>query len=276
MSKQPSIPATKYFVACGDGLDIINRGGSIALSLGYTDHQAVLQSDPGKYIPYVDSKDHNNRDKPKRFLFNESFRRLMTRASDKDNYGISQYDWLKNYPTCEGSPYGDYVEENGVRIQIGVQFRELDSAKDAEVALQADVKRIEAQADVLALDEQTLTEIAAILGQYGEPDQLMRLKVLEFAGKQPSNYFKYKNAGDRAVRAIVRKALKEKVFTTKGEIIMWDSTVIGANEDAAVSKILTDQSILDALQEKLGLKSEIKSEKKRPGNPNLQKKSEPA
>lgn len=259
-----------HFVICGEAKEKVDNGGSIALMDGYIDYDGIF-GEKGKYVKYVNSRDsRTGQDRGKRFRFDLSLRRVMVRDNDRDFNGIKQYDWLKNYPTCEGSPYGDYVVVNGVRKQRGVEFRELNTAKDAQVALEADTYRVKAQAEVLNLDDQTLEEVSAVLGHYGAVDQIMRLKVLEFAGKRPNEYFELMKSGDRSVRAIVRKALDRGIFSKKGSLIMFESTMMGADEDGAIATLVREPDMLNALQEKLGLaKTEIK---KSVGNPNFGKK----
>ncbi len=258
-----------HFVLCGEGLERVNRGGSYTLMEGYID-------DKGNYVTYyVGTKDKKGAPVGKRFRFDLSLRRLLVRDSDKDFNGLKLFDFLKNYPACEGSPYGEYVKdkETGKTVQVGIMFREMNNAKDAEVALEADELRIKAQSEVLSLDDQTLEEVAAILGHYGSVDKTMRLKVLEYAGKRPAEYFELMKSGDRTIRATVRKAIDAGIFTRKGSVIYWESTPVGADEDGAIAALLRDPSMLNALQEKLGYNPT--PVKKPVGNPNLRKKAEP-
>ena len=260
-----------YFVLVGDAREKAFKGGSITLMSGYVDSNAKVQSEKGKYVQYVKNRNDRGQDVPYRFKLNESLARLMVREYDKDYYGVTQYDWLKNYPGCEGSPYGSYtIDENGFKIQTGVIFRELNTKADAEVALKADKLRTDAQAEALALEEDVLQEVAAVLGHYGEPDAVMRLKVLEFAGKKPHEFKELMNAGDRGLRALVRRAIAEEVFTTKGSMIFWESTTIGADEDAAIARLMSDPTLTNGLKEKLGLYTEP-IEKPKVGNPNWRK-----
>lgn len=258
-----------HFVICGEGLEIVNRGGSHTLMEGYIDHDGVFGK-PGEYVTYyIGTKDKKGNPVGKRFRFDLSLRRLLVRDSDQDFNGIKLFDFLKNYPGCEGSPYGEYVVKDGVQVQEGILFREMNTAKDAAVALEADKFRVKAQAEVIALDDQTLEEVAAILGHYGEVDEIMRLKVLEFAGKRPNEYFDLMQSGDRSVRATVRKALDQGIFVKKGSMIMWDNTIIGADEDSAMGMLIKEPSMLKALQDKMSL---IPIQVKKPrGNPNLNK-----
>jgi hypothetical protein len=260
MNKKYQSVDHKMFVVTGEFLDIVNRGGSIALTLGYTDHEGLVGNTKGAYVEYVISKDgKTGRERAKRFRFDSSLRRLLTRDTDRDINGILQYKYLKNHPSCEGSPYGTY-KTNGE--QGGIMFREMNSAADAKVALDADQLRIGAQASALSLDNQTLEEVANIIGHYGAVDHIMKLRVVEFAGKRPVEYNELLESGDRNLRAIVRKALAEGVFTKKGELVMWESTIVGNNEDAAIAKIAGDSEMLSALKEKMNLKIDVKKKKK--------------
>ncbi len=156
-----------------------------------------------------------------------------------DYKGLSLYEFFINSPYCAGSPNGTYVEgADGEKVQQGIKYRLLDNARDAKIALTAAKRRTEAQMSVMTLDEATMVEVAAVLGIHGEPDDQMKFDLLNLAGKKPIDYFAALNNGDRPVRAIVRKAIADKLFSTRGSIIYWDKTVIGATEDEAVAKLI--------------------------------------
>lgn len=264
MSKKFKQVEHVHFVVTGSFLDVIFNGGSVTLESGYFDHAGALGNE-GKYVEYVHSKNKEGKDVPKRYRFDESLRRLMSRKSDVDIHGISQTEFLSNHPQCEGSPNGNYNEQGE---QQGVVFRLMDSAKDAGVALDAEEIVLKAKMSAFNLDDATLTEIANILGHYGPADQLMKLKVVEFAGKRPSEYNELLNSGDRPFRAIIRRAIKEGEFTQKGKLIMWDNFMVGADEDAAILTLSKDSKMVDSLKDKLQL-SELKTPVKKvpPGKP---------
>lgn len=249
------LPIQKNFILFGDVLDTINRGGSWTLEAGYVDNADALGKGAGVYVEYHQGVDKWGRPKAKRFLFNESFRKIQTRESDTSDNGVSQYEFIKNHPGCLGSPNGNYNHEG---VQVGVVFKEYDPQKDAEIAFNADEARINAQSAALALDAETLEEIANILGHFGEPDKAMRVRVIDFAGKRPSEFNELLKAGDRNFRAIIRKGLVEGELHKKGELIFWAETLLGASEDAAVAKLAGDQQITDALKDRLKLSVEAR------------------
>lgn len=244
------------FVITGPFVDTVFQGGSYALSLGYTDHAGAIKDNTpqsgqkGRYVEYVTARNERGQDKAKRYRFDQSLGRLLTRESDTDIYGKSQYQFLKNHPECEGSPNGIYTDDG---TQTGITFRELNTAKDAAVALRADRLRNKAEANALSLDDQTLEEVASIIGYFGEVDDQMLLKVVEFARKKPGDFTAILEADDRGIRAIVRKAIAEGIFKEHGQIIKWESTTIGNDENDAVATLRKDKAMLSALQEKLGL-----------------------
>lgn len=264
-----------WFVAVGEGLAKVNDGGSISFR-NYIDNAGVIKTDKfpdggrrGQLIQYVTTRTESGKDVGKWFTLDESRRRFQTRDSDVDVNGLSLYDFFKNSPSCEGSPNGDYVTEGGITLQRGVDFRELNTDKDAEIALQAESQRLEAKSSAYKLDDATMQEVASFIGYWGAPGSKMKLTVLEYAEKRPSDYFKILNAGDRGVRAIIRKALADGLFTKKGQIIYWETTLIGGDEDQAVTTLLNDPQMLDVLQKKVDLGTEAKAlaPKKKGGRP---------
>lgn len=243
-----------YFVLTGIGLEKINRGGTHSMST-YVDYAGVFGS-PGSTVRYVTSRDDRGRDKGKYFTWSESHRRFVVREGERDINGITQYEFLKNAPECEGSPNGVYGPDGQ---QTGIIYREMNTSRDAEVALEADQARILAQANALTLEPSVLSEVAAHIGVFaGKEDpagNIMRVRVVDWAGKHPADYWSVLNSGDRGVRAVIRKAIADGILTVKGAIIMWESTVIGSDENTAVSQLMNDPSMLSALKEKIDFKA---------------------
>lgn len=221
----------------------------------YVDYAGTFGS-PGATVKYITSRDDKGRDKGKYFTWSESHRRFVVREGERDINGITQYDFLKNSPECEGSPNGTYSADGN---QTGVIYREMNTAKDAEVALEADHSRITAQANALALEPSVLAEVAAHIGVFASTEDpnalIMRVRVVDWAGKNPTDYFEVLNSGDREVRAVIKKALADGILTIKGTIIQWENTVIGSDENAAVARLIADPAVYSALKEKIDFKS---------------------
>lgn len=241
----------------------------------YTDRVGKF-GNPGATVIFDDgTKDKAGRSIGKGFSVGQSHYKLQAREGQKDSAGNTLFDFFCYAPFCEGSPNGDYVDANGALVphdqlgdrkkniekiksgelrQLNVKIKILDDEKDAELALDTGLKRAEAQLSVGSMDVETLVEIAALIGEFDKPEKILRLKVYEFAGKLPLDYFKLLNSGDRGIRAIIRKGLTDGVLTQKGEIIYWNETVLGANENAAVSTLMADAAMQTALKEKVDFK----------------------
>lgn len=232
----------------------------------YTDKVGVLGKGSGISVQYVVSRDDKGRDKGKFFTLSQSHNALIVNETDTDLYGIRMYDFIANSPICEGSPNGTYSKDpEGNEIQTGVMFRLLNDEKDAEIALEASLNRSKAQLSANEIDDQTLLEVATIgIGYNGTPDKIMRHRVVEWAGKRPSDYFEVLNSGDRLIRALIRKAIADNIFQVKGSLIYWNSTLIGTDEDAAVKTLVDNKQLLDGLQQKIDLKVKAKQEVKSP------------
>jgi hypothetical protein len=260
MKKEFNSNLYSFFVLVGEGLAKINRGGTFSFS-SYADRAGVF-GDPGSTVMYVVSKDAKGDPKGKYFSWNESHRKFQVRDGEKSINGISQYNFLKNAPECEGSPNGRYTPGGE---QAGVMYREMNTTKDAEVALQADEGRITAQQTAFNLDTETLAEVAAYIGVFAsdeDPDgTIMKVRVVDWAGKHPNDFSKTLNSGDRHIRALIRKAVSDGTFDKRGEIIYWNTSMLGPDEDAVVKSVLEDKLLFSTLKDKIKLVSEKKKKK---------------
>lgn len=244
----------RYFVLSEN---LAANGGHVVFRT-YTDHANAFGKGSGKGVMYTEGLDEDGKPRGKWFRMDQSRRRFSVRLDQIDVNGISMYDFLRYSPACEGSPN---LPEGGIP-----QFKELNEEKDAELALEADEKRIKAAASVLEIDEATLGEIGTTIGQFGNPDKIMRLHVLEWAQKNPYEYFKALEAPDRQIRALIRKGVAEEVLEKKGDIIYYGNTVLGNNETAATAVLLGDTVMRDALAEKVQFKI-VEQPKKRGPKP---------
>lgn len=245
-----------------DGLPVqVPAFGTIGFR-SYTDITGVF-GNPGAEVQYVIAKDKYNQPKGKYFTWTQAHNAIVVRDGDHDVEGKPMNKFISAHPWCEGSPNGKYIKDNnGDKIQLDVKFRLLNTEADAEVALEASIRRSKAVISANEIDLETLKEVAILgIGVANVPEKILRHKVTEWATKRPQDYFDVLESGDRVVRASVRKALADGTFQKKGELIMWGNTVIGADENDAVSKILKDEALKSHLVEKTGLVEE-KVEKK--------------
>jgi len=253
----------------------------------YTDRMGMFKN-PGARVIYDDGTKDTRTGHPigKPFSIGQSHYKLQAREGQEDYSQKSLYEFFLYTPFTEGSPNGDYFDKDGNPVpprelgnrdkniaklrdgewtQLNVKLKLLDSEKDAELALETGLKRAEAQISAGQIDEETLSQIAAMIGEFGESEKSMRLKVYEFAGKRPIDYFNYLGAGDRAVRALIRKGLADNVLTQKGSVIFWEQTILGNDENSAVATLIGDEKIKNALTEKVNFKFQ-KTTKPKPKN----------
>lgn len=243
----------KRFVLCSE---ISAHGGTVTFRT-YTDTANAHKQGYGVAVQYVEGTNENGRPRGKWFSLDQSHRQFRCVDGQKDTTGLSMYDFIRFSPYCEGSP----------NLKGDPLYRELNEERDAAIVLEADEARIKAGASALELDDQTLSEMGAFIGQFGKPDKIMRLKVVEWAQRHPEEYNKILADGDRPYRALIRKGIKDGELETKGEIILWAGTVIGSDESAAVRKLMDDKDILDTLSAKLKLNVEANEPKKRGPKP---------
>jgi hypothetical protein len=232
--------------------NVIQKIGSVSFRT-YTDRTGALKRGVMIGVQYVEGKDERGRDKGKNFTLGQSHNAFRCHVEQRDVYGTLMVDFLKNAPMCEGSPNGDYDEDGK---QLNVQYRLMDDEKDAEILLEA--TRLRSKAEYSAseeIDDQTLIEIAALIGFHGDPDAMMRFKVADYARRNPKDYFAVLERGDRFLRAVVRKAKNDKVLTEKGSLIYWGNQLLGATEDAAVAYLIQNEDVLDRLKELVNLKA---------------------
>lgn len=263
--------------------DMVAKGKGYAFR-SYTDRLGVF-GNPGAEVIFNDGT-KNQQGKPigKSFAVNQSHYKLQAREGQHDTEEKELVDFFKNAPFCLGSPNGDYTDaegypvppaqlkdiranlikvKSGELVQHNVKIKLMDDELDAKMALETGLKRAEAQISTGQIDDQTLSEIAAMIGVFGKPDKTMRLRVYEFAGKRPLDYFKHLEAGDRSLRSVIRVGLDRGILTKKGSVIYWDETVMGGDEDAVVSTLLADAAMLKSLKEAVDFKSDKKPTKKK-------------
>lgn len=260
MAKSFNATKQKFFVLDGN---VAARNGSVSFRT-YTDSTGALAKlypqlaeksilGIGVGVQYVEGKDDKGRDRGKYFELSQSHRTFVVRDGQRDLNGILMYDFLRCSPFCEGSP----------NLTAGkALFSELDNAGKAKTALDAGRMRAKATAKVYELldaeDWGTIAELAAYIGIYGESNEVAGHRVAEWAEHRPVDFFEIYNSADRALRAIVRRALNEGILHTKGTVIHWEDTILGSDEDRAVAFLINNKEIGDALKERLDTKVEVK------------------
>src|SRR5688572_10789091 len=103
----------------------------------------------GRELGFVDGYDKNKQPIYHRWKWDQDGSRILTvhknktdKSSDKPEECLNAVDFLRNSPNCLGSPRGTFSHEG---VQMDIFFREINEEKSAEVALEVEMKRMEAQ-----------------------------------------------------------------------------------------------------------------------------------
>lgn len=200
----------------------------------YMDKDGIIKMIVNSYDPI------SGQPVPRRFKFSKRDRVMRIPVNQKDVAGNSVVEFLKNHPECEGSP-----NSNG----LPSIFKVMDADADAKVANKAKANRIKAENIALGLEGKELEEIAASFGVTNMTESLLQHRMLELAGNDPDVFLEVYNAPDRKMRALIHSGLSSGVLTQRGELIMWETTVVGSNFDKAISTLTEDKKLAKAVAE---------------------------
>jgi len=213
----------------------------------YVDKETGLER--GYCIGY----DKNQQPIYKEWVFdNESRRQVRVSNTEKDKTGQLAVDFLKSSPECMDSPNGRYVEgENGEPKQVLIYFKEVNQSKDAKIALESSRTKFEAQRKALEIKGEELVEMCSLIGIFDKEEEIMTMKLLDYASNKPKQFLDLSNDPARKVRALIRRAIQATVLSTDGKLIKWEGKVVGADEDDAVSNLLKDEKLKKGIEHNL-------------------------
>ena len=190
------------------------------------------------------------------FSFSRKDRTMKIPVYQKDIEGNSVVEFLRNHPECQDSPNGIYKETPDGTVQQNIYFKELNDGKDAKKALEG--RRITTKALNLALelDAESAQEVAMLLFGFRSDDiDIIQFKLYEYARNKPEDFLEVADSKDRKARALVRQGVSVGALIKKGRLILWEDTVIGNDEDEAVSNLMKDKKLMDSLNKNVeGLK----------------------
>ena len=235
---------------------VLNQTGNTSYSFtGYTN-----QADGVLMIVYKGRKaKHEGElvDVPHRWKFDEAHRTirvpknersiLPTTIYEEDKNGktiekkifVKSSDLLRNHPECKGSPNGDGTF---------FMFSEVREHEDAVTAVQAKEIQLKALNAAMNLDLAELKEMSALYGMFDPDDAKQKHYLLEKAGAQPAEFMEFFEAPERSVKALLKKAMSLGLVKTRGGLHVWENETIGADEPQAISKLMADSDLLDALR----------------------------
>lgn len=175
---------------------------------------------------------------------NDSMRQIRVGKDEQDVDGQNAIEFLRNSPECMGNPNGHYVEGS----QVLTYFKELNEGKDAAEAVKVRKDMLTVQNAVLALKGEKLRNFAANIGVFNDDDNILVHRALDFASNYPTRALEFLEDPSSDVKALVKKALRNQVFSLDGKQIKWEGKLIGADEDDAVSSLLKDEKLKKAIE----------------------------
>ncbi len=206
---------------------------------------------------YVMSYDKNQQPEYKEWVFdNGSRRQIRVHKDQRDKQRNERFpngqlaaDFLRNSPECYKSPSGTYSPiGDGEQKQHLVYFREVNESADAKIALDSRTLVLDAQMKAMKLKGEELSDMCSLISVFSTDEEILTLRLLDYAANKPSLFIKLYEDPARKVRALIRKALNATVLSQDGRMIKWEGKLVGADEDDAVSNLIKDEKLKKAIE----------------------------
>jgi hypothetical protein len=146
-------------------------------------------------------------------------------------------DYLMNSPFTAESP----------NLRGVAKIKLFDEAKDAKVGVDRRTLRIQAGNLALNLSQQELQEMAQLIGVFQDDMMVQKNRVLEFADQEPEAFMEIYNSGDREAKSLIKKGLSSGVLKKKGKMVVWENETLGADEEAAISRLMKEEPLKKAV-----------------------------
>lgn len=207
---------------------------------GFRDYSDIMTGEL-KAI-YDGKKDRNGDPIPRQFNFSRKERTMRIPKVQKDSKGSFVVEFLKNHPECVDSP-----NNQGQAFW----FKRVKEAEDAKVAMDQKRLRLKAENFAADLEGEALFDVAAMYGVFDKREAIALHAISEAAHNDPSTFLDIVNSPDMIAKALVYKAVDGKVFAKKGKMIVWENETIGADTDEAVSRLMKDEKLREAVESNL-------------------------
>lgn len=208
---------------------------------GYGDRRAIAGYQPdGKENAFIVS--FAQRERIYRFPKEKMILVLDSSSADGKPKKMKLYDYLKGHPNCEGSTSPE--PDSAV-------FKEMDEVKDSKLVLDNKKLRIKAENIALSLNGEGLREMAIMIGEFRADEDIQLRRVLDYAGQLPSTFIEVYESPDRGIRSTIRRAVEAGLLKKQGRTHYWDKSIIGSDEDDAVSYLQKEADKLKALKDQV-------------------------
>lgn len=207
--------------------------------------RTYVDPDSGMERGYLVGKTDKGLPLYKEWYFNYSSKRqIRVSKEEKDLNGQLAVDFLRNSPEYYGNQNGHYVDGK----QVLFLFTEINEEKTAKEAVATRARVFMAQKRAYDLKGQQLKDIASIIGVFSDNEAILQHRVLDFASNFPDRFMSLVEDKTIEIRALVKKAINDHVFTVDGKIIKWEGKVIGADEDDAVANLIKEPKLKDIIE----------------------------
>lgn len=200
----------------------------------------VYYDEDGTKHQLVQGIDKDGIDIPYRFKLGRDKRFITVPINKRDIYNNSYVEFLRNHP----------LNQNAPGASSAPWFKELDSDKDAEIALESYKLRHEAETLALGLSEGEREEVYKVMGISGE-EKVKFHKLMQYASKNCSDFIEIVNDPNRKAKSIFKSAYANKIITKRGFVYRYQDTHIGNDEDKAIAKIAEDKDLREILEKAL-------------------------
>ncbi len=210
----------------------------------------TYNNDKGQAVGFMEGTDKDGRPIFRRWKFDQDVRKISVHKDKTDisKDSLNAVDFLRKSPNCKDSPNGTYL--NG--LQVDVFFEEVNDTKTAQVGLDFEKQRVDAQNEAFRLKGQDFIDVCAMIGVFNKDETIMRFALVDYAKNKPQSFLDLVNDPIRQIRSVIRRAVHENVFNQKGgRMLTWENTLIGVDEDDAVTKLKQDEKLLKAVKAQL-------------------------
>jgi hypothetical protein len=195
----------------------------------------------GQAVGFVNGYDKDKMPIYHRWRWDQDGSRLLPVHKNKtDQNKLNAVEFLRNSPNCLGSPRGTYSHTGE---QMDVYFREVNEEKSAEIALDTEIKRMEAQNISLSVKGQEFVDLCALIGVINKEESIMRFALYDFAKNKPEKFMELYSDPVRQLKSLLRRGVELGVITKEGKMYSWEKHFIGVDEDDAVLKLSKDEKL---------------------------------
>lgn len=201
----------------------------------------TYHDEEGNEVMYQTGVDKYQRPVTKRTHFKGGQRQINIPKNQKDYHGKMAYvDFIRNSPFCEQSKIAG----------ANPTFREIDIEKDA-ADTNADKKyKFLATSIVFNSTPEELRQLAFVFGYEGENVDLQTQCLLNQAEVNPLALVDASNANDTEVRALLKELISKDIVMVRGSLVEFkakgtkgNAMLLGVDNDAAVSKLMSDDKV---------------------------------